>query len=201
MKLNLQYLQMAIDNNAPDVKKVSLYVANILLEQIEHLSKIASDFAQFANIGNSKNQLFNINHTLEHLMTLYSANDEVEVIAKLSPFEILIEADKTQINRLFTNLLQNAVQAVPEFKKPVIEISSELIGDKVLIKVRDNGEGIPESKIPKIFTPNFTTKSSGTGLGLAMCKGIVEKVNGRIWFETKENEWTVFYVEMPAVVE
>lgn len=201
MKLNLQYLQMAIDNNAPDVKKVSLYVANILLEQIEHLSKIASDFAQFANIGNSKNQLFNINHTLEHLITLYSANDEVEIITKLSPFEILVEADKTQINRLFTNLLQNAVQAVPEFKKPVIEISSELIEDKVLIKIRDNGEGIPESKIAKIFTPNFTTKSSGTGLGLAMCKGIVEKVNGRIWFETKENEWTVFYVEIPAVVE
>ena len=201
MKLNLQYLQMAIDNNAPDVKKVSLYVANILLEQIEHLSKIASDFAQFANIGNSKNQLFNINHTLEHLITLYSANDEVTVITKLSKVELLIEADKTQINRLFTNLLQNAVQAVPEFKKPVIEITSELIGDKVVVTVKDNGAGIPESKISKIFTPNFTTKSSGTGLGLAMCKGIVEKINGRIWFETKENEWTIFYVEIPAVIE
>ena len=201
MKLNLQYLQMAIDNNAPDVKKVSVYVANILLEQIEHLSKIASDFAQFANIGNSKNQLFNINHTLEHLITLYSANEEVEVITNLTPFEILIEADKTQINRLFTNLLQNAVQAVPEFKKPVIEIASELLEDKVLITIKDNGNGIPESMISKIFTPNFTTKSSGTGLGLAMCKGIVEKVNGRIWFETKENAWTVFYVEIPAVVE
>ena len=201
MKLNLQYLQMAIDNNAPDVKKVSIYVANILLEQIEHLSKIASDFAQFANIGNSKNQLFNINHTLEHLITLYSANEEVEVITSLASFEILIEADKTQINRLFTNLLQNAVQAVPEFKKPVIEIASELIEDKVLITIKDNGNGIPESMISKIFTPNFTTKSSGTGLGLAMCKGIVEKINGRIWFETKENAWTVFYVEIPAVVE
>ena len=60
MKLNLQYLQMAIDNNSPGVKKISSYVANILLEQIEHLSKIASDFAQFANLGNTKNQLFDI---------------------------------------------------------------------------------------------------------------------------------------------
>ena len=145
--------------------------------------------------------MFNINHTLEHLITLYSANEEVEVITNLTPFEILIEADKTQINRLFTNLLQNAVQAVPEFKKPVIEIASELLEDKVLITIKDNGNGIPESMISKIFTPNFTTKSSGTGLGLAMCKGIVEKVNGRIWFETKENAWTVFYVEIPAVVE
>ena len=65
MKLNLQYLQMAIDNNSPGVKKISLYVANILLEQIEHLSKIAGDFAQFANLGNTKNQIFDINQTLD----------------------------------------------------------------------------------------------------------------------------------------
>ncbi|MEJ7671343.1 MAG: ATP-binding protein [Chitinophagaceae bacterium] len=52
--------------------------------------------------------------------------------------------------------------------------------------------------VDKIFTPNFTTKTSGTGLGLAMCKGIVEKVNGKIWFETKENEYTIFFVELPV---
>jgi nitrogen fixation/metabolism regulation signal transduction histidine kinase len=116
MKLNLQYLQMAIDKNSPDVKNISLYVANILLEQIEHLSKIASDFAQFANIGNSKNQLFDINQTLENVITLYSTNEEIQISADLYPHEILIEADKTQVNRLFTNLFQNAVQAVPEFR-------------------------------------------------------------------------------------
>ena len=201
MKLNLQYLQMAIDNNAPDVKKISLYVANILLEQIEHLSKIASDFAQFANIGNSNMQLFNLNHTLENLITLFSANEEVTIRADLYPKEILIEADRTQINRLFTNLLQNAIQAVPDFQAAVIDIKSELRGNRVLVTVRDNGNGIPESMLGKIFTPNFTTKSSGTGLGLAMCKGILEKINGKIWFETKENAWTVFYVEIPVVMD
>jgi nitrogen fixation/metabolism regulation signal transduction histidine kinase len=113
---------MAIDKNSPDVKNISLYVANILLEQIEHLSKIASDFAQFANIGNSKNQLFDINQTLENVITLYSTNEEIQISADLYPHEILIEADKTQVNRLFTNLFQNAVQAVPEFRKVEIEI-------------------------------------------------------------------------------
>lgn len=201
MKLNLQYLQMAIDNNSPDVKNISLYVAGILLEQIEHLSQIASDFAQFANIGNSKNQLFDINHLLENVITLYSTNDEIDIDADLYPFEILVRADKTQINRLFTNLLQNAVQSVPDFRSTLIIIRSELIDNKVLISVKDNGNGIPESMHKKIFTPNFTTKTSGTGLGLAMCKGIVEKLNGRIWFETKETEWTCFFVEIPVAEE
>lgn len=201
MKLNLQYLQMAIDKNSPDVKNISLYVANIILEQIEHLSQIASDFAQFANIGNSKNQLFDINHTLENVITLYSTNEKIQINENLHPHEILIEADKTQINRLFTNLFQNAVQSVPEFKRVEIDIKSEWIDGKVLVSIKDNGNGIPESMKSKIFTPNFTTKSSGTGLGLAMCKGIVEKLNGRIWFQTKEGEWTVFYVEIPVVVE
>ena len=199
MKLNLQYLQMAIDNNSPDVKNISLYVAGILLEQIEHLSQIAGDFAQFAKIGNTKNQIFDVNQMLENSITLYSTNDEIQINADLYPDKILIEADKTQINRLFTNLLQNAVQSVPDYRQIIINIKSELDDHKVLISIKDNGTGIQAAMINKIFTPNFTTKTSGTGLGLAMCKGIVEKLNGKIWFETKEGEWTNFFVEIPVL--
>ncbi|MDP4283027.1 MAG: HAMP domain-containing sensor histidine kinase [Bacteroidota bacterium] len=197
MKLNLQYLQMAIDSNSPEVKKITLYVAGILLEQIEHLSKIASDFAQFANIGNTRNQLFNINQMLENVITLYATNDEIQINTDLYPHEILIEADKTQVNRLFTNLLQNAVQSVPDFRKVIIDIKSDLVDNQVLISIKDNGSGIPQSMFNKIFTPNFTTKTSGTGLGLAMTKGIVEKLNGKIWFETEQGKWTCFFVSIP----
>ena len=197
MKLNLQYLQMAIDNNSPGVKNISTYVSNILLEQIEHLSQIASDFAQFANIGNSKNQLFDINRTLVNVASLYSTNEKQEVKTHFSNGEIIIEADKTQINRLFTNLLQNAVQSVPEKRKAIIEIESTISEKNVIVSIKDNGTGIPPEMYSKIFIPNFTTKTSGTGLGLAMCKGIVEKINGKIWFETKEGQWTVFYVQLP----
>ncbi|MEO9003224.1 MAG: HAMP domain-containing sensor histidine kinase [Ginsengibacter sp.] len=197
MKLNLQYLQMAIDNNSPDVKNISLYVAGIILEQIEHLSQIAGDFAQFAKIGDTRIQTIDVNQMLENTIMLYSTNDEIDIHADLYPDQILIKADKTQINRLFTNLLQNAVQSVPDYRTTLINVKSELQGDQVLISIRDNGNGIPPAMLSKIFKPNFTTKSSGTGLGLAMCKGIVEKLNGRIWFETSEGEWTCFYVEIP----
>ena len=201
MKLNLQYLQMAIDKNSPDVKNISLYVAQILLEQIEHLSQIASDFAQFAKIGNTRKQIFNVNETLENSITLYSTNNEIHIDADLYPKEILIEADKTQINRLFTNLLQNAVQSVPDYRKVKLEIKSEPYDQKILISIKDNGNGIRSDMMNKIFAPNFTTKTSGTGLGLAMCKGIIETLNGKIWFETKEGEWTCFFVELPVFSE
>lgn len=196
MKLNLQYLQMAIDKNNPDVKNISLYVAKIILEQIEHLSSIASDFAQFANISNTKMQVFDLNEVLQNVISLYATNEKVEIKADCSD-TLLIKADKTQINRLFTNLLQNAVQSVPEFRDIKIEIRSRRENNHALVSVKDNGIGIADSLKEKIFTPNFTTKSSGTGLGLAMCKGIADKVGGDIWFETKESQWTIFYVKIP----
>lgn len=199
MKLNLQYLQKAIDNNSPEVKNISIYVANILLEQIDHLAQIAGDFAQFANIGNARNQLFDVNRTLENLSTLYSTDSNVDTSINLYPQELLIEGDKTQVNRVFTNLLQNAVQSVPETRKAIIKIVSHLNRNKILVTIQDNGKGISSDMRSKIFMPNFTTKTSGTGLGLAMCKGILEKMNGRIWFETVENNSTIFFVELPLV--
>jgi signal transduction histidine kinase len=73
-----------------------------------------------------------------------------------------------------------------------------LNGDEVIISVQDNGGGIPEEIATKIFSPNFTTKTSGTGLGLAMCKGIVEQAKGRIWFETRLGQGTIFYIALPV---
>lgn len=198
MKLNLQYLQMAIDSNSPEVKNISLYVAKILLEQIEHLSQIANEFAQFANIGSTKNQHFDLNSVLINIASLYSKNEQLEINTYFQDGDVIIDADKTQINRLFTNLLQNAVQSVPDTRKTIIEIRSQILGRSVRVSVKDNGNGISDALRGKIFTPNFTTKTSGTGLGLAMCKGIVEKLNGKIWFETSENNWTIFYVELPV---
>jgi nitrogen fixation/metabolism regulation signal transduction histidine kinase len=198
MKLNLQYLQMAIDTNSPNVNEISIYVAKILLEQIDHLSEIATDFAQFANIGRTKNQVFNLNDSIKHVSSLYSANDKLQIAIFPNKEKIMIKADKTQINRLLTNLIQNAIQSVPENRNAQIEIATKDLNNKVILSVKDNGTGIPEQMTDKIFTPNFTTKTSGTGLGLAMCKGIVEKLEGRVWFETKENEYTVFYVELPV---
>ncbi|MCO6497022.1 MAG: HAMP domain-containing histidine kinase [Chitinophagaceae bacterium] len=198
MKLNLQYLQMAIEKDSPDVKNISAYVAEIILNQIEHLSQIASDFSQFANLANTNMQDIDLNDALRNVISLYATNERIAIESDLEE-GLTIHADKTQINRLFTNLLQNAVQSVPDFRNIKIEIKSVAEDGNAIVSLKDNGVGIPPDMGSKIFVPNFTTKSSGTGLGLAICKGIVEKINGDIRFETKEGEWTTFYVKIPLV--
>lgn len=200
MKLSIQYLQKAIDNNSQNVKEMAAGVARTLVEQIDHLSKIASDFSQFANIGNPKKEVFDLHELLYSLTSLYETTENL--LFKWVPVHqrLMIYADKTQLNRLFTNLLQNAVEACDGNEgRRVISVSEELREESILVKVSDNGEGIPVEMRSKIFIPNFTTKSSGTGLGLAMSKTIVEQAKGNIWFETVEGVGTTFFVELPVL--
>jgi signal transduction histidine kinase len=199
MKLSIQYLQKSINNNSENVKELSSNVAKTLIEQIDHLSKIAADFSQFANIGNVKNEIFDLHDILSSLAALYEATENLEFRWTPLPDRILILADKTQLNRLFTNLFQNAVEACYNNDEKLLQVTEELKDDHILVKITDNGHGIPEQMQSKIFTPNFTTKSSGTGLGLAMSKTIVEHARGRIWFETMAGEGTTFFVELPVV--
>ena len=184
MKLSIQYLQKAIDNNNTDVKTLTTNVAKTLVEQIDHLSKIASDFSQFANIGNPKNEVFDLHEMLYSLASLYNATGNLDFNWSPTEQRVLLFADRTQLNRLFTNLLQNAVEACTNRDHRVIRMNEQLNGEFITISVADNGDGIPEQTQSRIFTPNFTTKTSGTGLGLAMSKGIVEQAKGEIWFVT-----------------
>jgi len=199
MKLSIQYLQKAIDNNSGNVKDLAASVAKTLVEQIDHLSKIASDFSQFANIGNTRNEVFDLHEMLYSLTSLYETMENLLFKWVPAHQRIMVFADKTQLNRLFTNLLQNALEACHNKVRRVVSVSEELKEDSIVIKVADNGEGIPAEMHSKIFTPNFTTKSSGTGLGLAMSKTIVEQAKGKIWFDTVEGEGTTFFVELPIL--
>lgn len=199
MKLSIQYLQKAIDNNSTDVKQLTTNVAKTLVEQIDHLSKIASDFSQFANIGNPKNEVFDLHEMLHSLSSLYHATGNIDFNWHAVDQRVLLFADRTQLNRLFTNLLQNAVEASATRDRRIIRMNEELNGEYIIVSVTDNGEGIPEQTQSRIFTPNFTTKTSGTGLGLAMSKGIVEQAKGEIWFVTKEGVGTTFYVKLPLL--
>jgi signal transduction histidine kinase len=201
MKLSMQFLQKSIEANAPNVKELSASVANTLVEQIDHLNHIASEFSQFANIENARLVKFDLNDALRSLKELYIDRPELVFNWNLLSAPVNILADKTHINRLFTNLIQNGLQAIPEGRRGVISISEKLQGDEVIVEVKDNGTGIDEVTQPRIFTPNFTTKSSGTGLGLAMCRRIVEQANGRIYFTTSADEGTSFFVHLPIVSE
>jgi signal transduction histidine kinase len=200
MKLSIQYLQKAINNNQDNVKELSGSVAGTLVEQIDHLSKIAADFSQFANIGNTNVELFDLHDVINSLKDLYQPNQDVQLVWYPVNDKAMVYADKTQMNRLFTNLFTNAVQACGEGHLCKIVIDEKRQEDNIIISIKDNGEGIPAEMQERIFVPNFTTKSSGTGLGLAMCKGIVEQAKGNIWFETQAGSGSTFYVSIPLAL-
>ena len=197
MKLSIQYLQKAINNNSSNVKELSQQVATTLVEQIDQLSKIAGDFSQFANIGNVQLEKFDVSDVIASLVQLYQTQNNVQINWQKEKGIYFIEADKTQISRLFTNLIKNGVEAFEENEIIEITIEQKLVNNQLQISISDKGLGIKPAMQDKIFTPNFTTKSSGTGLGLAMCKGIVEKANGTIWFETEINRGSTFFVSLP----
>ncbi|MFL5788721.1 MAG: sensor histidine kinase, partial [Flavisolibacter sp.] len=199
MKLSMQYLQKAINSDQTNIKELTANVSNTLIEQIDHLSKIAADFSQFANISNKKIELVDLHQVMRTLVNLYNSNPKVDITWNRVPGSIILKADKTHMNRLFTNLLANAVEACGTTMKSRIIINEERRDGTIIISIRDNGEGIPVEMHSKIFTPNFTTKTSGTGLGLAMCKSIAEQAHGTIWFETEEGMGTTFYVQLPII--
>lgn len=199
MKLSIQYLQKAIDNNSSNVKELTANVARTLVEQIDHLSKIASDFSQFANIGNPRNEVFDLHDVLHSLLSLYESTERLELQWHPVSQRAMLFSDRTQLNRLFTNLFQNAIDAADDQEIRRVEIREHIDGDFIIISLKDNGIGIPTAMRDKIFTPNFTTKSSGTGLGLAMSKSIAEQAQGDIWFETTDGEGTTFFVKLPLL--
>ncbi|MFY7900009.1 MAG: sensor histidine kinase [Chitinophagaceae bacterium] len=199
MKLSIQYLQKAIDNNAPNTKELSQKVARTLIEQIDQLAKIAGDFSQFANIGNPLLEKVNVTDILSNIVYLHQHQNVVEINHFIEEGNYVTIADKTQLSRLFTNLVKNAIEAVDEVTICKIDIHQTNKNNGIVITISDNGKGIPLDVIDRIFTPNFTTKTSGTGLGLAICKGIVEKMKGTIQFTTAAENGTTFEIWLPII--
>jgi len=115
--------------------------------------------------------------------------------------KIFIVADKDQFVRVFNNLIKNAIQAIPSDKTGIVAIAIKVIDNKVHVSVSDNGIGISKSQEGKIFVPYFTTKSTGTGLGLAMVKQIIENHRGTIDFESTLGEGTTFEIILPLADE
>lgn len=109
-------------------------------------------------------------------------------------------ADRDQLLRCFNNLLKNAIEATPADRPGLLEITYQTDDKHIRIAVKDNGNGIPEGMREKIFEPNFTTKSSGTGLGLAFVKNSVENAGGKVWFETEIGKGTTFLLSLPAAI-
>ena len=199
MKLSIQYLQNGVNSDPERMKPLVERVCQTLIEQIDNLSKIASEFSSFAKMPQADNAKVLLNEIVASVHDLFRKRDDMDVQLYVPIQDIFVFADRTQLVRVLNNVVKNAIQAVPDNKRGQINISLVKKDDNAVIKVEDNGSGISQEMRDKVFRPNFTTKSSGTGLGLAICANIIESFNGRIYFETEEGKGTRFYIEIPLM--
>lgn len=200
MKLSIQYLQRAWDNKETDWDDRLKRFSQTLIEQIDTLSDIATSFSDFAKMPKGEFDIEELSDTIKSVISLfedYNQKIQFEVDDSVLYF---INADKNQLIRVLNNLIKNATQAISEVENGNIIIHLRDEKGVYLLSVSDNGVGISDSLKHKIFSPNFTTKTGGTGLGLAMVKNIVKSMNGEIWFESEEGVGTTFFIKFQKII-
>lgn len=196
MKLNIQYLLQAVRNDAPNIKELAQRVSESVIEQIDNLTYIASEFSNFAKMPEAQPEVLDLAELLDNATGLYRNEQDLTVELLRPEGAVNVWSDHSQMLRLFTNLLENAKQAIPEGQKGLIQVRLVRGDNTVTVSVTDNGVGISPDVASRIFQPYFTTKTSGTGLGLAMTKKIIEFWKGAIWFESAHGQGTTFYIRM-----
>ncbi len=198
MKLNVQQLFKSWNDKVPGFeKKLERFTKN-QIEYIDNLSSIASAFSAFAKMPGTNAIELNLIDQIKTSLELFKNTDNITFRVKW-PHEskVIIFADREQLNGVFSNLIKNGIQSIPPGREGVIKVSVDVLSNKVIVAIGDNGSGISEDIKKKMFTPNFTTKSSGMGLGLSIVKKYIESSGGRIWFESEADKGSVFYVELP----
>ncbi len=199
MKLSVQHFQRSFDKDDPNAKERIERFAGTLIEQIETLTTIADEFSNFAKMPVAQMEEVDLNKLLSHCVELFKETDSTEVVFTSSLGESKVYYDREHLVRIFNNLIKNALQAIPHSREGLIIVNLDQTTTDYVVKVTDNGTGIPKDKLDKIFVPNFTTKSKGMGLGLSMVKSMVENAKGDVWFETKEDVGTTFFVRLPKI--
>ncbi len=194
MRLSVQRFQQKFDVNDPEMHERLAAYTKLLLQQIDTMTRVSNAFANFAQMPKQKNESLNVIEVVRLAVDLFR---DKSVIFTANKEAILGVYDGTQLTRVLTNLVQNAIQACAEKDNPKIIVAVSDTDNNINITVSDNGVGIlPENKL-HIFEPKFTTKTSGMGLGLAMVKNIIETYNGSITFTSEKNKGTIFTIVLP----
>lgn len=199
MKLSVQYLQKAWDEKSSDWDERLERFTKTIIEHIDTLSDIATEFSDFAKMPQKKEEKIDLKESIRNSLDLFSDIENIQFRLNdsgIGPHYVL--ADKNQLIRVFNNLIKNSVQAIGKKARGSISISIDRKNGMHEVSVKDNGPGIPDEMVDKIFSPSFTTKSSGMGLGLALVKNIIQEAGGEITFSSSPSTGTEFLIRLPV---
>lgn len=182
MKLSIQHLVRLKKQGVPDWEKRFDSLSSSLLEQIEILTNTANEFSSFAKFYNDEISRIDLISLISEQITLFDNYDHMEIEFIHSEEEAFVLSRKSQITRVFVNLITNAIQALEANPAGLVRISITTVKNSHVIDIEDNGPGVSKENLSKLFTPNFTTKSRGTGLGLAICRTIINDSQGEIHY-------------------
>ena len=194
MRLTIQNFERKFDPNSEDAKEKILDFSESLIQHIDTLNDIASAFSYFTTMPEEQKEQIDINSVVKRTLSVFDVN---YISFSSNSEQIITLADKNQINRMLMNLIKNAMQATESISMPKIEVCTSLNEKEITIEVKDNGIGIDKELQEKIFEPKFTTKTTGSGLGLAMVRHIVLSHKGRIELFSKLGEGSSFIVHIP----
>ncbi|MEM1270718.1 MAG: ATP-binding protein, partial [Bacteroidota bacterium] len=208
MKLSIQHLQRAYpavsgDGGVGERGEAGRFdglfqrITKTLIEQIDTLARIANEFSTFARLPRRMVEPLDLNEVIGEAIALQAGEAHVDIVPELASEPLVVEGDKEELRRAFINLIKNALQAMPA--GGTVTVRTRLEGETAHAEVEDTGTGIPEEVRGKIFQPNFSTKTSGMGLGLALVKKTVDAMNGEIGFSTEEGRGTTFWMHFPVL--
>jgi signal transduction histidine kinase len=205
MKLSIQHLQRAFAEQTDDdpgrFKRLFQRITATLSEQIDALANIANEFSTFARMPKRHPEFLDANTILGEAISLLQTQQGAAIEFAPEEEPLVVLADHDELRRVYINVLKNASEAAGNRGRVVVRTRSdvdEASGTRVLVsEIVDNGPGIPAELRDRIFEPNFSTKTSGMGLGLAIARKSVEDMQGEIGFVTNPGRGTTFWIRLP----
>ena len=200
IKLSAERVLRRWQNEPENIGEILESSMMAIIQETEGLSSLLNEFRTLSKPMEPSNSITDLQLFLEDAVTTYS-NSYPKVKFDISNVqkETLLKIDKNRLSQIMTNLFLNAIAAMNE--EGVIEIRADLVKKQEAcycrISIKDSGKGINWQDGKKIFTPYYTTKESGTGLGLPIVERIVNSHGGGVWFDSAENAGTTFYVDLP----
>ncbi len=185
------YLKMVLEDADEKIKKH----LDILQKEVVRSNQIITDLLTFAKVKKLKFTNSNLNKILEDVLKYVEIPENISIEKQLNTNLPHFKLDEEHVFRAILNIITNALQALGDEGKIVLRTSR--IDNFVVIQIMDNGDGIPEENLEKIFEPLYTTKAKGTGLGLAIVKEIIDEHKGSIEVESKVGEGTTFTIKLP----